>query len=87
MKDEKFSRRDRKLLEERGICPDCGGLISIRNPTGKRDHLYYPENVNKKIIIEKGILIENFEQMIHYLRISGFIVERCKGGVLVKWKK
>ena len=26
------------------ICPDCGGLIKIRNPTGKCDHLYYPEN-------------------------------------------
>ena len=28
-------------------CEYCGGLISIRNPTGKCDHLYYPENVNK----------------------------------------
>jgi hypothetical protein len=25
-------------------CLDCGGLIAIRNPTGKCDHLYYPEN-------------------------------------------
>lgn len=25
------------------LCPDCGGLIKIRNPTGKCDHLYYPE--------------------------------------------
>jgi hypothetical protein len=24
-----------------------GGVIAIRNPTGKCDHLYYPENVNK----------------------------------------
>jgi hypothetical protein len=30
-------------LEFRGICPDCGGLIAIRNPTGKCDHLYYPD--------------------------------------------
>ena len=28
-------------------CPHCKGLIKIRNPTGKCDHLYYPENVNK----------------------------------------
>jgi hypothetical protein len=28
-------------------CPNCGGLISVRNPTGKCDHLYYPENVVK----------------------------------------
>lgn len=29
------------------LCPNCGGLIAIRNPTGKCDHLYYPENVPK----------------------------------------
>jgi hypothetical protein len=26
------------------LCPDCGGPIHIRNPSGKCDHLYYPEN-------------------------------------------
>jgi len=31
-------------LEDNRICPDCKGLIRIRNPTGKCDHLYYPEN-------------------------------------------
>ena len=25
-------------------CPHCKGSIVIRNPTGKCDHLYYPEN-------------------------------------------
>ena len=25
------------------ICGHCGGLVRIRNPTGKCDHLYYPE--------------------------------------------
>lgn len=35
--------RLRSLLEEKGWCPDCGGLIKIRNPTGKCDHLYYPK--------------------------------------------
>jgi len=29
--------------EDNRRCPDCGGLIRIRNPTGKCDHLYYPE--------------------------------------------
>lgn len=29
-------------------CPNCGGDIAIRNPTGRCDHLYYPENVPKK---------------------------------------
>ncbi len=31
-------------IKKGGFCPDCGGLIEIRNPTGKCDHLYYPEN-------------------------------------------
>ena len=36
--------KDRALIyEKEGICPDCAGLIKIRNPTGKCDHLYYPE--------------------------------------------
>lgn len=30
------------------LCPNCGGDIAIRNPTGHCDHLYYPENVPHK---------------------------------------
>ena len=26
------------------LCRHCGGPIAIRNPTGKCDHLYYPES-------------------------------------------
>lgn len=29
------------------LCEYCKHPIKIRNPTGKCDHLYYPENVNK----------------------------------------
>ena len=29
-------------------CPNCGGDIAIKNPTGRCDHLYYPENLPKK---------------------------------------
>jgi len=25
------------------ICKHCGGKIAIRNPTGKCDHLYWPD--------------------------------------------
>lgn len=25
------------------VCPNCGGKIAIRNPTGNCDHLYWPE--------------------------------------------
>ena len=37
--------RQTKLVEQK-ICKYCGGNIDIRNPTGKCDHLYYPENIN-----------------------------------------
>ena len=41
----------KEIHEETGnICPYCKGDKDIRNPTGKCDHLYYPENVNKKLI-------------------------------------
>ncbi len=33
----------RKDVELNGICPDCWGEIKIRNPTGRCDHLHYPE--------------------------------------------
>ena len=36
----------RKKIEK---CKNCGGNIAVRNPTGKCDHLYYPENLPKKI--------------------------------------
>lgn len=29
-------------------CQKCGGLIKIRNPTGKCDHLYYPDNIEEE---------------------------------------
>lgn len=25
------------------VCPNCGGEIAIRNPTGNCDHLYWPD--------------------------------------------
>ena len=41
-------------------CEYCGGDIETRNPTGKCDHLYYPENVNKQIVIDgKEIELSN----------------------------
>lgn len=36
-----------KMLKEK--CGYCKGDKTIRNPTGKCDHLYYPENVNKNL--------------------------------------
>jgi len=31
------------------VCPVCGGDTAIRNPTGKCDHLYYPDNVKQEV--------------------------------------
>lgn len=42
------NERLRSLLESIGICPDCQHSIAIRNPTGKCDHLYYPEYKNTR---------------------------------------
>jgi hypothetical protein len=25
------------------ICPNCGGTVRVRNPTGRCDHLYWPD--------------------------------------------
>jgi hypothetical protein len=30
-------------------CPHCGGDPKITNPTGKCDHIHYPEGVNKRM--------------------------------------
>jgi len=38
-----------ELTQEQTLCPNCGGKIEIRNPTGRCDHLYYPENVPKTL--------------------------------------
>ncbi len=25
------------------VCPNCGGSVHVRNPTGSCDHLYFPD--------------------------------------------
>jgi hypothetical protein len=25
------------------VCPNCGGSVEVRNPTGECDHLYFPD--------------------------------------------
>ena len=30
-------------ITQEDMCPDCGGPIAVRNPSGYCDHLYYPE--------------------------------------------
>ena len=31
------------MSEDDRVCEHCHGLVSVRNPTGTCDHLYYPE--------------------------------------------
>lgn len=48
LKDQRAQRkidvaRIRKPENRGDVCPHCGGPISVRNPSGYCDHLYYPE--------------------------------------------
>ena len=38
-----------------GKCEYCGEDKAIRNPTGKCDHLYYPDNVNKNHSLQQPL--------------------------------
>ena len=40
------------------LCKHCGGEIRIRNPTGKCDHLYWPDELTDEAKIANGIPIE-----------------------------
>jgi len=50
-------------------CKYCGGDIEIRNPTGKCDHLYYPENC-------EGYKNELFDLFVKRARNTGFTDEQ-----------
>lgn len=41
-------RDEEEEYPEDDLCPNCGGRIAIRNPTGHCDHLYYPDYMEKK---------------------------------------
>lgn len=30
------------------LCPNCGGRVAIRNPTGACDHLYWPDMLTEE---------------------------------------
>ena len=49
-------------------CVSCGEDTAIRNPTGKCDHLYYPENINKN---EQADMKEILEYVDGALEILG----------------
>ena len=56
--------------EMNGLCDYCGLPIKIRNPSGNCDHLYYPENVNKKLARRK-IYKEECEHEIMFEKKAG----------------
>ena len=46
-------------MSAEGICKHCGGEIRIRNPTGKCDHLYWPDELTDEAKIANGIPVED----------------------------
>ena len=40
-------------------CKHCGGKISIRNPTGKCDHLYWPDMLTDEAKRANGFVLVN----------------------------
>ncbi len=55
------------------ICPNCGGSIEIRNPTGKCDHLYYPENITP--ISYYDAERDHIDNLIHSTSINPEIIQ------------
>lgn len=43
--DETLYQKLTKNNDQSNLCKFCGGRIDIRNPTGKCDHLYWPDNL------------------------------------------
>lgn len=41
-------------MEDEYVCKYCGGKRAIRNPTGKCDHLYWPDNLTDEAKIANG---------------------------------
>lgn len=58
------------------VCPDCGGDIRIRNPTGKCDHLYYPDykgvNMSLQESCEGFIQGSNCQDILLFVVLFGF---------------
>ncbi len=42
---ETTTEKNQRLRAKRMKCKHCGGLISVRNPRGDCDHLYWPDNL------------------------------------------
>lgn len=37
-------------------CKHCGGKISARNPTGRCDHIYWPDNLTDEALRANGYI-------------------------------
>lgn len=44
-----------RLKETAELCKHCGEPIAIRNPTGKCDHLYWPDNLTDEAKLANGL--------------------------------
>lgn len=59
--DENMARLDEERAPK---CKHCGGEIAIRNPTGKCDHLYWPDNLTDEAKIANGFARVTVEQWV-----------------------
>ena len=46
-------------MEKDRTCKYCGGSIDVRNPTGKCDHLYWPDMLTNVAKIVNGFRLVN----------------------------
>lgn len=74
------------MEENKNVCEYCGGDKAIRNPSGRCDHLYYPDNVNKNL---KNGICQNCETIApgHAIKINEFgDCSDCGRPVALKWR-
>jgi len=45
-------------------CKHCGGPIAVRNPTGKCDHLFWPENLSAVALADNGFGVVDMDRPI-----------------------
>jgi hypothetical protein len=50
------------------LCAHCGGLKYLRNPTGKCDHIYWPDNLTDEAKRANG-----------YVPVQKTVWEKCEG--------
>lgn len=71
-------------MSERENCAHCGGPKSVRNPTGKCDHLFWPENLAAEARAANGLEPARARRY-HELADLSFAKADMVGGELAEW--